>query len=155
MEERERCYSFILSRTPHETINSFRDKPTIAINCETCHVCFVFYKCNKECNITFFELCTYYSIVLEVRRKTCMHKWKSKWNVEKLASFSTWGNGNTDAIAVRPAVADGISGCLNPHFEGNFLNTPPIRRLLWRDQQTRGCLLTLNLIIITIGAIKS
>jgi hypothetical protein len=24
MEERERCYSFILSRTPHETLNDFK-----------------------------------------------------------------------------------------------------------------------------------
>jgi hypothetical protein len=29
---------------------SFRDKPTIAINCETYHVCCVLYKCNKEFN---------------------------------------------------------------------------------------------------------
>jgi hypothetical protein len=29
---------------------SFSDKPTIAINCETCNVCSVVYKCNKEFN---------------------------------------------------------------------------------------------------------
>jgi hypothetical protein len=27
---------------------SFRDKPTIAIDCETCNVCCNFYKCDKE-----------------------------------------------------------------------------------------------------------
>jgi hypothetical protein len=38
MEERERCYSFILSRTPHETVAQVRSTTVKVGRLTTCHV---------------------------------------------------------------------------------------------------------------------
>jgi hypothetical protein len=50
---------------------SFSDKPTIAINCETCHVCCVFYKCNNEFNMTCTDKSTTVSTVKYSQSNLC------------------------------------------------------------------------------------